>query len=228
MSSVTPLKTPDPMRQMWRVFVPHDTFELRYIWPKGTKRPDDYPPSAVERFQRDAHNSVDEYKKAIEARAKEINDAGYNVYAVMNPIKTGATSGAATDADIDYRDLVLIDIDRNSATQDPATDAEVAQARQMADEIEADLRRRGWPPAIKVMSGNGCHLYFELEGLPNTDEVRDAVRELLKSLNDTYGSDVVKVDTSVYNASRITKVPGTVMRKGIATKDRPHRKAEVL
>lgn len=78
------------------------------------------------------------------------------------------------------------------------------------------------------MSGNGYHLYFELDELPNTDEVRDAIRELLKSLDDTYGCEVLKVDTSVYNASRITKVPGTVMRKGTESADRPHRRAEVL
>jgi N-acyl-D-aspartate/D-glutamate deacylase len=226
MKVVTPPKS--PIEQIWAVFVPHDSFELRAIWPKGTKLPDNYPASWVERFRRDQYKALDEYKKNIEARAMLLNDRGYNVYAVMNPIKASATSDAASDADIDYRDLVLIDIDRRGNTQDPATDAEVAKARQMADKIEADLRGWGWPPAIKVMSGNGYHLYFELEELPNTDEVRDAIRELLKSLDDTYGCEVLKVDTSVYNASRITKVPGTVMRKGTESADRPHRRAEVL
>lgn len=226
MRAVTSLKS--PIKQMWAVFVPHDTFELRAIWPRGIKRPEDYPRSHLERFRRDQYQTIDEYKKEIETRARLFNDAGYNVYAVMNPIKASATSDAASDADIDYRDLVLIDIDRKDTAQDAATDAEVEKARQTADKIDADLRGRGWPPPIRVMSGNGHHLYFELERLPNSDEVRDAIRELLKLLDYTYGCEVMKVDTSVYNASRITKVPGTVMRKGTESADRPHRRAEVM
>lgn len=140
MKVVTPPKS--PIEQIWAVFVPHDSFELRAIWPKGTKLPDNYPASWVERFRRDQYKALDEYKKDIETRAMLLNDRGYNVYAVMNPIKASATSDAASDADIDCRDLVLIDIDRRGNTQDPATDAEVAKARQMADKIEADLR--GW------------------------------------------------------------------------------------
>ncbi len=225
---MTPLKTSGQIEQMWAVFHPHDTFELRYIWPKGIERPNDHPPSALERFQRAKYKSVDEYKKDIEARAKLINDAGYNVYAVMNPIKAAAKSDAATDADIAYRDLILIDIDRKTSTENPATDAEVEQARQLADKIDAYLQSQGWPPAIKVMSGNGCHLYFLLEAEPNTEATRDAIKEFLRALAQAFDTAQMKVDTSVYNASRITKVPGTIMRKGADSADRPYRRAQVL
>jgi hypothetical protein len=42
---------------------------------------------------------------------------------------------------------------------------------------------------------------------------------MLKVFAAKYDTDTVKVDTGVYNASRITKVPGTVARKGIEVPD---------
>jgi hypothetical protein len=50
---------------------------------------------------------------------------------------------------------------------------------------------------------------------------------LLHRLADRFDNDVVKIDTSVYNASRITKVVGTVARKGAEGPARPYRVAKL-
>jgi hypothetical protein len=49
-----------------------------------------------------------------------------------------------------------------------------------------------------------------------------------KGLADKFDNNIVKVDTSVFNASRITKVVGTIARKGIESEGRPYRKACML
>ena len=51
-----------------------------------------------------------------------------------------------------------------------------------------------------------------------------ALHELARKFN----NGIVAVDTVVYNASRISKVPGTIARKGLNTAERPHRMAVVL
>jgi hypothetical protein len=75
------------------------------------------------------------------------------------------------------------------------------------------------------MSGNGWHLYYRLDQLSNDDDTKSLIHNVLKLLAKRFNNSVVNIDTVVYNASRITKVPGTVMRKGEETEDRPYRKA---
>ena len=84
-----------------------------------------------------------------------------------------------------------------------------------------------WPKPFQVMSGNGWHLYYILEQLENTDDSRDLVQLILNILAKEFNNKKVKIDEAVYNASRITKVPGTIMRKGEAVPDRPYRMAVV-
>jgi hypothetical protein len=131
------------------------------------------------------------------------------------------------DHDIRHRSHLLVDIDRMGDTRLPANQAEMDAAKVLADAIRAFMHERGWPKPVAVMSGNGYHLYFPLGDLPNNDDTTALVRLILKNLAAMFDTPQVGVDTSVSNASRITKVPGTIMRKGIATEDRPYRMAEV-
>ena len=78
------------------------------------------------------------------------------------------------------------------------------------------------------MSGNGCHLYYRLNALPNDAQSKDLLRSLINGLGDKFDNNVVKIDRSVFNASRITKVVGTTAYKGQSSKDRPHRKARII
>src|SRR5215472_2330409 len=63
--------------------------------------------------------------------------------------------------------------------------------------------------------------------LPNDDRARDLVRACLAVLARQFSTPAVTIDTSVYNAARIIKLYGTIARKGDATADRPHRRAEL-
>ena len=133
-----------------------------------------------------------------------------------------------TDADISCRRLFLIDLDRAGSAKAPATDDEIRRAAEVADNIEAWFREREGEVPTRVLSGNGIHLYYELDDLPNDDASREACKALLSNLAAKFDTTEVKVDKVVFNASRITKVPGTTAYKGQANPDRPYRTAVIL
>lgn len=132
------------------------------------------------------------------------------------------------DDDIECRRVLLVDIDRADATSDPANDAEIQAALDLADEVAAFLTSEGWEEPFRLMSGNGVHLYYQLDALPNNEVSKTRVQTLLQTLAAKFDNGVVCIDRSVINASRITKVPGTIARKGVESGDRPYRMARVL
>jgi hypothetical protein len=106
----------------------------------------------------------------------------------------------------------------------PATDAELAKALARRDEAEAFFAGRSWPRPLKGMSANGGHLLYALD-LPNDDEAADLVAGVLRAAAKHFTGEGIDLDLTVFNASRITKLYGTLAKKGKATADRPYRRA---
>jgi hypothetical protein len=215
------------IKNLWRIIAtgPNSILELRAIWPDGIT-PIQY--AITKCFHAVEYESLDACKKAFEVEALALNDQGYNIYIVMNPISSSFKGRSASDADISHRDLILIDIDRSQKVKAPATDDDVEAANQLAEDIMGYLEHLEWPDPIRVMSGNGHHLYYVLPEFENDEESKKFVQSFLKGLADKFDNDIVKVDTSVFNASRITKVVGTIARKGIESEGRPYRMACML
>lgn len=175
------------------------------------------------------YQSLEALKAAFERDALALNERGYNIYTVMNRIRTDLFyNRAVKDDDIIERTKILIDIDRVGDTSNPATDAEVQASFDLAQVICGFLTSKDFPQPKWVHSGNGTHLYLDLE--PCTSDVLDSmtVGRLLKGLAEQFNNDVVGVDTTVFNAARITKVIGTVARKGKESEGRPFRIARLL
>lgn len=217
------------IKKMWRIFPCGGDciLEMRALLPKSGDQ--QLPKSIYKHFRGVDYEGTEVLRVAFENEALHLNSIGYNVYIVMNPIRSDfPCNAAARDDDIEYRDLLLIDIDRASKTQNPATDAELGAAKQVADKVSEYLSARGWGDPIQVMSGNGFHLYYNLRAVPNTPEAKSFCEAVLKGLATLFNTAEAKIDISVFNASRITKVPGTVMRKGDESAERPYRKAVVL
>jgi hypothetical protein len=219
--------TSHEITKLWHVVAvgPCSVIELRMLQPKG------YPgsrPAITQHFLAKNYPNIESLKRNVEKTALQLNDDGYNVYVVMNPIRPDFVGpGSAGDRDILYRDLLLVDIDRAGHPAVPANQTELDAAKSLADQVRNYMTALGCARPITVMSGNGYHLYYVLKDVDNTPESTAAVAQLLKSLAKSFNNDVVGIDTTVYNASRITKVPGTIMRKGLATEDRPYRMAVV-
>lgn len=160
--------------------------------------------------------------------AYDWDKAGYNVYAVFNTIDEDFSGSNVKDQDIEARRFILIDIDRAVKADCPANDAEIQHAIDLSNEIKTFMTAQGWTDPLTVMSGNGIHLYYHVCFLPNTPEITLKIRDLLKLLGEKFDNQHVKVDRSVYNASRITKVIGTTAKKGTKSPNRPYRKVRIL
>jgi len=215
------------IQKMWRIFYAdnNSVFELRALWPKGVAGS---KKAVFKYYWASKYPSLDACKAAFEHDALDLNAEGFNIYTVMNPISALVQGqGATKNVDILYRHLLLVDIDRTGDTSEPATDAEVAAAKSLALQIRLFMDARGWPAPFVVMSGNGYHLYYVLDGVGNDQAASDMVKQVLKELAAKFDNAIASVDTSVHNAARITKVPGTIMRKGTESVDRPYRVAEV-
>ncbi|MGZ8944039.1 MAG: hypothetical protein ACXW1W_01285 [Methylococcaceae bacterium] len=180
-------------------------------------------PAIVRQYRGAAFRDKEKMLVAFETDALALNARGYNIYTTLNPIKPFFKGHCANDIDMDYRDLLLVDIDRTGSPKQPANEAELMAACEVADKVEAYFAANGEECLARVMSGNGYHLYYVLTEVKNDNASTAAVKNLLDALAAKFDNEHIKIDTSVYNASRITKVCGCIARKGTATADRPYR-----
>ena len=127
------------------------------------------------------------------------------------------------DKDVTALRYLLIDVDAVRApghAKDSATDGEREAAGGVADAVKLLLHECGYAPPLEVDSGNGRHLYYRLKSARYAD--------ILRLLAHRLDTPEAKIDTGVYNPSRIMKIPGTWARKGVSTATRPHRQCRVL
>ena len=212
----------ETIKQVWNYLLKEGdpVIELRGIHPEGS-------PPKVQHFRDSNYSSFAELKTAFEEQALALNNQGYNVYTLLNPIKPDFCGNAAKDQDVQSRRLLLIDIDRSGDTKQPATEGEVEHAKSLAQEVSTYLGTLGWPDPTRMMSGNGVHLYYRLADLENNTSSKALIKRTLINLAGRFNMLESNIDTTVFNASRITKVPGTISRKGVNSDYRPYRMTEV-
>lgn len=186
----------------------------------------------------------DNIEAAAKAAASWSGKAGA-VYITPNPVepallarannrlkKLGKKDATTTDADITARRWLLVDLDPGRPAGISSSDAEHTAALVKAGQVRDWLATQGWPAPILADSGNGAHLLYRID-LGNDDDAKALVKTCLEALagkfDDRNGQTCpVKVDTGVFNASRIWKLYGTLAAKGDNTQDRPHRLARII
>lgn len=144
-----------------------------------------------------------------------------------NRIDPAAGKGSTTsDRDVVRRLWLLLDLDAVRPAGIPSSDDEHAAAlermRQIVDHLTSE---RCWPAPLRADSGNGGHAMWRID-LPVDDG--GLVERCLKALAIKFDDSTVKVDTSVFNPSRIWKLYGTVARKGESIPGRPRRLSRIL
>jgi hypothetical protein len=148
------------------------------------------------------------------------------IYFALNPLKPGLKSDHNfTNDDVLRRRYFLIDFDpRRSSGKTSATDAEKEAARQSALRVREFLIEQGWPEAAISLhdSGNGWHLLIRIEE-KNSKPTTVLLKLCLLALAARFDNAAVKVDPGVFDAKRISKLYGTMTRKGDNTPDRPWR-----
>lgn len=133
-----------------------------------------------------------------------------------------------SDSDIILRKWLLIDLDPIRPSGISSSDEEYEAAQDLAEEIANRLlENEKFPEPVIFSSGNGIHLLYRVE-LDNTQENTELIKNFLRTLDFHHSTDEVKVDTSAYSASQLTRFYGTVNCKGSNTEERPHRKSELL
>jgi hypothetical protein len=159
-----------------------------------------------------------------------INPVDPNLLArAENKLRGRTPTGEATaDKDIVYRRFLPLDLDPVRDVS-PATHEEHCSALALQGRIaDSDfMSRLGFPQPIEMDSGNGAYLLYPID-LPNNDATRSTIKRCLEALAGRFNSAGARVDTSVYNASRIMRVPGTLNCKGSATPERPYRRTRLI
>lgn len=171
--------------------------------------------------------SGDMREKLIES-AVLANVAGWQCYVQLNERDPSAgLAGATSDALIVRRRWILIDVDPERPAGTSAAYGEAAAANQLAFAVFEWLRGQGWPAPVIADSGNGTHLLYAINQ-PNDAATLGLVKRVLEALHEKFSGPACKVDTSVSNASRITKLYGSVAKKGEHREDRHHRVSGIL
>ncbi len=137
----------------------------------------------------------------------------------------------AHDQDIEQVTAIVMDLDPVRPKDTASTEEELAQAVSEATRLADWLAAKGMVRPVRVMSGNGCHLWLAVPPICVEQAGRDELTERLKAfeakVRGQVTSTAVKLD-SIYNLSRIIKVAGTLSVKGEPTPERPHRLSRPL
>lgn len=125
-----------------------------------------------------------------------------------------------SDSDITQIDWLLIDADPRRPAGVSSTDEEKVFAKKTIGKVYRYLRNVGFATPVVCDSGNGYHLLYRVVC---TVQSKKDIQRFLRVLDMLFSDERVAIDTTVFNPARITKVYGTIARKGANTKDRPHR-----
>ena len=160
------------------------------------------------------------------------------IYWTPNPVNTALLARAnnnlkkyakhtTADTDVLGHRWLMIDLDPKRPSGISSSEAEHQAALDLARHMRSELLKDGWPEPILSDSGNGAHLLPRID-LPNEAASTEFVRNVLAALSARFSTELVLVDLTTFNPSRIFKVYGTTARKGDSTEERPHRTSRIL
>lgn len=119
-----------------------------------------------------------------------------------------------------------IDIDPVRPAGVSSSDSELQAALEMRNKVaERAIKKLKFSNPIKAMSGNGGHLLFRLSDLPADDDTKSFIKNTLQGIADEFTTNLIKIDTGVFNPARIWKLYGTTARKGDAVPEGRNRAA---
>lgn len=172
---------------------------------------------AVQDFDRRVHAGVYFTLQVIDPRL---------IARACNRLKPGDLTTSDKDT-LAYRWLP-IDLDPVRPAGIPSSDSELKAALDLREPVTTWVMQEiGLPAPVKAMSGNGGHLLFRLPDWPATNENRDIIKGILAKIHETFSTDKVKIDTSVFNPARIWNLYGTRAKKGDQIPANQYREARL-
>lgn len=180
------------------------------------------------------------YFKSIDKLIESVKSFDkYAIYFVFNKINSACYSReqceklvenskqTTSDNDIIAREWVLIDLDPKRSSGVSSTNEEKEKARLKANDIFKFLKDIGFSHPVCCDSGNGYHLMYKVN-MVNDEPTKALIKSFLETLSVLFTDNEVDIDTSVFNSSRITKLYGTMARKGSNSEERPHRESKFI
>jgi hypothetical protein len=145
------------------------------------------------------------------------------VYAGLNPrpFRFQGKRKRAKDEDIEIMARILFDVELDHKKGTDLAWENVVVLKPLVNCVADYFQERGWKRPIRVFSGNGYHLIPVLNPFPVGDGTKQQVRKFFEEIREVIQrkakellpKQVCRVD-STYDLSRISKVAGTLSRKG--------------
>jgi len=212
----------DTIRKWWDIFVGAEGFtEIRILG----------------KFTYSGYfKSLDNLLEAIQPYAEMDDEQIYFVLNDIDPLCYGRKQCekfvknakiTTNDGDIVHRRWVLCDFDpvRRSGTN--STDEQLGFAHQKAQAVFRFLRDRGFSEPVICKSGNGYHCLYRIDA-PATDEVTEVIKGFFKYMSSIFTDDKVDFDEKNFNAARISKLYGTMAKKGANIEEMPWRMSDII
>lgn len=205
-----------------------DVFEIRGLTKYGFKTLVGY----FNDFVAAANAVVNNDNEGMAGFYSTINTVNPDLLARFNNRMADARAGNFTkDAEVPFRNAVFIDIDPKRDAGISATEEEHQAAIRHAYVIDEAMQTfYGFPPACIIDSGNGAHLRWRTEVLPNDQDSLMLVKGFLSFTRELFAVPGLDLDKGNFNASRIARLPATIARKGenVPSLGRVYRMSSVL
>jgi len=182
-------------------------------------------------------DNADDFGKCAEALEKA---KAPGIYFTLNPVvpellarsanrlkAAGMKTVTTSDKDIKYIRWLPIDLDPIRPTGISSTDTELKAAIKLRKQIWEWMKEKGFESCVPAVSGNGAHLTYLLDNLPNSEDTVQFIKDALAAIEKQFKNKKVDIDQAVFNPARIWKLYGTTARKGDHTKARPHRRSYI-
>ncbi len=170
---------------------------------------------AVQEIDRQSHSGIYSTLQVIDPRL---------LGRANNRVKQGSVATSDNNV-IAYR-WMPIDFDPMRPAGISSSGSELQEALKLRDTVTTWIAENlKYPNPIKAMSGNGGHLLYRLPDLPVNVDNQTFIKNTLEGLAQQFNTDMVKIDTKVFNPARIWKLYGTVARKGDELPGSEHREA---
>ncbi len=140
---------------------------------------------------------------------KYFTDEQQSLYAGINE----RTNEGKNDKDVISCKLIPVDIDSKDFIKENQRkkvyeflDSEKEELKTFINDFEKFCSINNFKWSCKINSGHGLHYYFEIQKIDDTERIKktlDKFKEIMISTNP-------KVDTAIFNPSRIMRIPGTI------------------
>ncbi len=161
--------------------------ELRLIKPRWKDKPE----KPVTIFVKNENEFVNAIKKY---------DGELNIYVGINERIIGGNK----DEDVKLITCIGHDIDAHNGKDS------IKISKSCAEWIRKDMIARGYKEPLVLCSGRGYWVLHKIPGIDNTQDNINRIKEFGKNMKDKYELKGIEMDSTVYNPSRIARVPGTL------------------